>query len=189
MENRGCNNALKRADGDAGCQRKYGWPPTYRGSILAHGLTLSEGGTDRITALPYCNHLIVLCHRIGISIAEEVVGNGFTKESLMKKRDDVCSGAVLGALAILMILSAGPQKGHAQTTAQQKVTICHVPPGNPSKAHTLTLPQAAVRAHLDHGDTLGPCGAASPHASTPTQGGGHKSGGGKDTDKEKDKQQ
>jgi hypothetical protein len=38
-----------------------------------------------------------------------------------------------------------------------KVTLCHVPPGNPGNAHTITVGAPAVAAHLAHGDTLGPC--------------------------------
>jgi hypothetical protein len=42
--------------------------------------------------------------------------------------------------------------------AQRTFTlICHVPPGNPSNAHTLSLPDAAVKAHLAHGDLFGRC--------------------------------
>lgn len=37
------------------------------------------------------------------------------------------------------------------------VTICHIPPGNPDNAHTITVAQSAVSAHLKHGDYLGPC--------------------------------
>jgi hypothetical protein len=39
----------------------------------------------------------------------------------------------------------------------QKVTICHTPPGNPSKAKTLSIGVESVDAHLAHGDTLGEC--------------------------------
>ena len=38
-----------------------------------------------------------------------------------------------------------------------KVEICHNPPGNPGLWHTITVPQNAVKAHLAHGDLLGPC--------------------------------
>jgi hypothetical protein len=38
-----------------------------------------------------------------------------------------------------------------------KVTICHIPPGNPDNAHTIRVSDNAVDAHLDHGDTLGKC--------------------------------
>lgn len=37
------------------------------------------------------------------------------------------------------------------------VIICHIPPGNPGNAHTITVGAAAVDAHLNHGDTLGAC--------------------------------
>lgn len=39
----------------------------------------------------------------------------------------------------------------------EEVTICHIPPGNPSNAQTITVGASAVNAHLNHGDTLGEC--------------------------------
>jgi hypothetical protein len=37
-------------------------------------------------------------------------------------------------------------------------TICHVPPGNPGNAHTISIGIPAVRAHFaNHDDTSGPC--------------------------------
>src|SRR3954471_15248831 len=40
----------------------------------------------------------------------------------------------------------------------KKTTICHIPPGNPSNAHTLCVGNAAVPAHVEnHHDTLGQC--------------------------------
>ena len=36
-------------------------------------------------------------------------------------------------------------------------TLCHIPPGNPNAAHTITVGEPAVDAHLAHGDTEGPC--------------------------------
>lgn len=38
-----------------------------------------------------------------------------------------------------------------------KTIICHIPPGNPDKAHTLSIANSAVAAHLAHGDYLGKC--------------------------------
>jgi hypothetical protein len=42
---------------------------------------------------------------------------------------------------------------------EEKVTICHRPPGNPSNGQTLTLPRSAAEAHLRQHpqDTLGAC--------------------------------
>ncbi len=40
-----------------------------------------------------------------------------------------------------------------------KVTICHIPPGNPSNAHTITISENALQAHINnHGDIPGACG-------------------------------
>jgi len=38
-----------------------------------------------------------------------------------------------------------------------KVDVCHIPPGNPENAHTITISENAVAAHLEHGDHIGPC--------------------------------
>jgi len=36
-------------------------------------------------------------------------------------------------------------------------TICHIPPGNPGNAHTISIGTPAVRAHLAHGDVENAC--------------------------------
>jgi len=38
-----------------------------------------------------------------------------------------------------------------------KATICHIPPGNPANAHTITVGAPAVAAHLAHGDVEESC--------------------------------
>ncbi|NDC37032.1 MAG: hypothetical protein EBZ48_03150 [Proteobacteria bacterium] len=45
----------------------------------------------------------------------------------------------------------------ATPTPDPKVTICHIPPGNPANAQTIQVSPDAVAAHLAHGDILGPC--------------------------------
>jgi hypothetical protein len=60
----------------------------------------------------------------------------------------------LPAAALLLsvvLLTAGV------ASAGKKVTICHVPRGNPANAHTISVCEAAVSAHLHHGDVLGTC--------------------------------
>jgi hypothetical protein len=39
----------------------------------------------------------------------------------------------------------------------ERVTICHIPPGNESARHTLIISRSALAAHLAHGDTQGSC--------------------------------
>lgn len=41
--------------------------------------------------------------------------------------------------------------------SNEKVVICHFPPGNPENAETIEVTVASLPAHYGHGDTLGPC--------------------------------
>ena len=68
-------------------------------------------------------------------------------------------GAALLAVAMLVPAAA------ASATEEQKVTICHVPPGNPTNAHTIEVGESAVPAHLEHGDSLGECAPCPTEAS------------------------
>ena len=43
-----------------------------------------------------------------------------------------------------------------------KVVICHYPPGNSGNRHTIEVGQAALSAHLAHGDTQGACPSDKP---------------------------
>ncbi len=54
----------------------------------------------------------------------------------------------IGFLALYM------SPAFAQNT---KVDVCHIPPGNPDNAHTITISENAVEAHMEHGDRLGAC--------------------------------
>jgi len=40
---------------------------------------------------------------------------------------------------------------------EQKITICHIPPGNNGNPQTIEIPLSAWPAHQAHGDVLGPC--------------------------------
>jgi hypothetical protein len=46
---------------------------------------------------------------------------------------------------------------------QLKVTICHIPPGEPENRHTITIGASAVASHVrNHGDPLGACQPVQP---------------------------
>ena len=47
---------------------------------------------------------------------------------------------------------------YAGNSNNQKVEVCHVPPGNPGNAHTICINASAVPAHLANGSILGACG-------------------------------
>jgi hypothetical protein len=60
---------------------------------------------------------------------------------------------------IILFLLFGVISGNA--LAGNKVTICHIPPGNPDNAHAITISRSALSAHLAHGDTVGFCSSGS----------------------------
>ena len=63
-----------------------------------------------------------------------------------------------------------PDPRACDPTDTKKTTVCHIPPGNPANEHTICVGNAAVPAHLAHGDVLGSCCAMN--------GGGGAGGGG-----------
>lgn len=52
--------------------------------------------------------------------------------------------------------------GQAYAAPKPKVTICHIPPGNPGNYRTLSVGESAVSSHLGHGDYEGECSEAVP---------------------------
>jgi hypothetical protein len=51
---------------------------------------------------------------------------------------------------------------HHDGDGDGKVTLCHVPGGDRSKAHTITVGESAWSAHQGHGDYRGACRANAP---------------------------
>lgn len=47
--------------------------------------------------------------------------------------------------------------GDTSACKGNKIEICHIPPGNPSNAHTICVSPNALDVHLAHGDYEGPC--------------------------------
>src|SRR5688500_18066568 len=60
-----------------------------------------------------------------------------------------------------ILLAAGVVMGLSSLSfaGSRKVEMCHVPPGNPDKRHTIRIGDKAIDAHLDHGDYFGKCRA------------------------------
>ncbi|NWF36000.1 hypothetical protein [Mariprofundus sp. KV] len=50
----------------------------------------------------------------------------------------------------------------SKSSEDNKVTLCHAPPGNPENLQTLSVAEGAVGAHLAHGDLLGACPVVEP---------------------------
>lgn len=62
------------------------------------------------------------------------------------------SGAAAALLSISLLVC-----GRGTVHASDQTTLCHFPPGNEQNAHTISIGERAVAAHLDHGDVLGEC--------------------------------
>ena len=58
------------------------------------------------------------------------------------------SKAKIISLAIVLIV------GLSSFNNNDKITICHVPPGNPGNCHEITISLNALQTHLNHGDML-----------------------------------
>jgi len=61
-------------------------------------------------------------------------------------------GDVLGAC-----IEEEPAQENNGGQSEQKITICHIPPGNNGNPQTIEIPLSAWPAHQAHGDVLGPC--------------------------------
>jgi len=74
----------------------------------------------------------------------------------------VLTGACLAALLLLSLgatASAKPRPGNGKGKGQVKVALCH-------KGKTIRVGFPAVKAHLRHGDRIGPCGLPAPAPGT-----------------------
>jgi hypothetical protein len=91
---------------------------------------------------------------------------------------------ILGAPALAKSAASASQyeySGSSQYQYHGKITLCHRTHSRKHGSHQITVGAAAARAHLRHGDTLGPCPppTASLHGKRGDHGKGHdKSGGG-----------
>jgi hypothetical protein len=115
-------------------------------SVLSFTLDVPEGGTlfaeGKVDLLP----------------------NGKLKLDVQIFRDDDGDGEPDDSFRIRIQgrIEGEPASGDVDVIASQddiedKVTICHIPPGNPENAHTIVVGAAAVGAHLAHGDFEGEC--------------------------------
>jgi hypothetical protein len=68
--------------------------------------------------------------------------------------------SILGAVVFTLLVTLAPAPAQS---GEDKVTICHIPPGNPENRHTIVVGASAVPAHLElHGDSIGECGGGPP---------------------------
>jgi len=66
---------------------------------------------------------------------------------------------VIASILILGVMVPSMLLDDAFAKKADKVTICHIPQGNPDNPQTIEVSENAVPAHLAHGDSLGTCEA------------------------------
>ena len=76
----------------------------------------------------------------------------------MKKKILIVLMLVVLSVVWVAPLALATGDNHDENGGPRKVTICHIPPGNPDNAHEITISWHALVAHKkNHGDTKAPC--------------------------------
>lgn len=82
-----------------------------------------------------------------------------TEEKKSDEGNNVAVGVGVGVGVGVVASDKSEEKKEDANRAEEQVTICHQPPGNPDERKTLKVPQSALKAHLAHGDVTGDCSA------------------------------
>lgn len=89
------------------------------------------------------------CSGFGDCVSQERCGDGIVNG---REQCDATAGVTSGQKCTALCTLT-----QADDDSRKKVIVCHIPPGNPGKAHTIRISRSALKAHLAHGDTLGAC--------------------------------
>lgn len=79
----------------------------------------------------------------------------FNSEVKIKARIDPETGNITIKKPWWAVFVSGEDRDESNAT---KVVICHIPRGNPSNKHSISIGRPALKAHLKHGDYIGSCG-------------------------------
>jgi hypothetical protein len=95
--------------------------------------------------------------RPGVTAIREGMTRKTVADVTIGKQVHVNGAKVVNSTDVLayQIILQNPTTGG--TTGDQQITICHIPPGNPSRAQTITIGASAWPAHEAHGDRMGAC--------------------------------
>jgi hypothetical protein len=114
---------------------------------------------------------VTLSQGVTITLNGQVISNGFNpttgKVSALFKLNpgentiiitvtNDC-GTVTQTLTVQYTPIVAPPVPPAPPVEEEKITICHTPPGNSGNPQTIEIPLSAWPAHQTHGDVLGAC--------------------------------
>jgi len=131
-------------------------------SVLAN---IAMSRVHDYTAKAKCTEAVVTLgsyERFQTSFAEEYDRVGSLSEIGLEVTDGnwFSYGYLIGN--VTWINGGGVQTAAGQGKGTSKASVCHVPPGNPSNAHTISVGNPAWATHVAHGDASGEC----PNGST-----------------------
>ena len=97
--------------------------------------------------------------RPGVTAIREGITRKTVEDVKVGRQVHVKGTTVEGSTMVLAfeIMLQNPTTADPAGSGPQQVTICHIPPGKPDKANTITIDASAWPAHQAHGDTMGPC--------------------------------
>ncbi len=101
---------------------------------------------------------VTICYKISKNVNKTITIPETELENYLKL------GATIGACATNTV-AEGNDNNEVDTT-NQKITICHRPPGNNKVTQTISVSVNAIAAHLAHGDVIGSCNGALPSDTT-----------------------
>jgi hypothetical protein len=85
----------------------------------------------------------------------------FLKGCVIQKYDATCDDTYEHWNRVVEVVEGGDH--NCKPKPPKKITICHIPPGNPENAHTIEISESAWPAHRDnHGDYMGECRDTTP---------------------------
>jgi hypothetical protein len=102
--------------------------------------------------------------RPGVTAIREGITRKTVADVTVGRQVHVKGTTVVGSTDILAyeIKLQNPATTTAPAGGTAKITICHIPPGSPGKARTISVSASAWFAHQAHGDTEGACPPPAP---------------------------
>ena len=130
-----------------------GGPITVEIEGTSISVTISGNGTWEIDEFVPAGTFTLVFYQDGEKIGEVVItAEDGVAVNIVAKLDE-------GFVVVIKLEYDDGEDDGDDDGEDHKVTICHIPPGNPDNAKTHTIDQSALPAHLAHGDTEGACPA------------------------------
>lgn len=139
-----------------------------RFSLVAYnaaGKSFSAQNAEKLEAFDYeTAEFVAGTHTLSVTVPNNYFEVDFVKGCVIWKFD----ASNMYGNRLVAQANGGEKDCCKKCDENKKVTICHVPKGNPANAHTVTVAKAAAKAHIGRhgGDYYGECKTGSDTTST-----------------------